>query len=240
MATLPSAMPQTAVSLIDLDGDTDLDLVVADQFADALGVWRGDGTGQFTFKEQVPAGNGPVAIAVGDVDADGDPDLAVPLISAGAVNVLRNVCSLSTYCVAKVNSLGCTPAMAAAGTPSASATSGWVLSAANVINNKSGLMLYTVNGRNAVPFQGGTLCLEPPIKRTTGVDSGGTPPPNNCSGVFAIDMNAFAQGLLGGNPLSALTNPGTVVDCQWWGRDQGFPAPNNTTLSDALEYIVQP
>ena len=25
---------------------------------------------------------------------------------------------------------------------------------------------------------------------------------------------------------------------QWWGRDPGFTAPDNTTLSDALSYVV--
>jgi hypothetical protein len=150
-------------------------------------------------------------------------------------------CAITTYCTAKINSLGCTPAIGSSGAPSASAGSGFTVNCANVRNNKSGLLFYGVTGQAAIAFQGGTLCVKSPVKRTPATTSGGTPAPaNDCSGIYAIDMNAFAVGSLGGSPLPALTVAGTVVDCQWWGRDPGFPAPNNTTLSNGLEYTVCP
>ena len=144
------------------------------------------------------------------------------------------------YCTAKINSLGCTPTIGYSGSPSASAGSGFSVQAIQVLNNKNGLLFYGVTGRATLPFQGGTLCVQPQIKRTPSVNSGGNPPPNDCSGTFAIDMNLFAVGGLGGTPLPALTVAGTIVNCQWWGRDPGFVAPNNTTLSDALEYSILP
>ena len=146
-----------------------------------------------------------------------------------------------TYCTAKTNSLGCVPVISATGTASASAGSGFVVAGGNVRNNKNGLLFYGVSGRSAAPFQGGTLCVKSPIKRTGSTNSGGTPvPASDCSGVFAIDMNLFAASSGPPLPLPALLQPGSVVDCQWWGRDPGFPAPFNTQLTNGLEYTVCP
>ncbi|HUR27769.1 MAG TPA: FG-GAP-like repeat-containing protein [Planctomycetota bacterium] len=146
-----------------------------------------------------------------------------------------------TYCTAKVNALGCTPAIGSSGAASASAGSGFVITGANVRNNKPGLVIYTSGGRAAVPFQGGWRCINNPIRRTTPLNSGGNPTPaNDCSGVYAIDMNSFAVGAVGGLPAAYLLVAGTVVDAQCWGRDPGFPAPDNSTLTDALEFLVCP
>jgi hypothetical protein len=113
------------------------------------------------------------------------------------------------------------------------------VTASNVRNNKNGLLFYGVNGPASAPFQGGVLCVKSQIKRTGSVSSGGhAAPANDCSGVYSIDMNAFAHSAGPPAPLPALLLAGTVVDCQWWGRDPGFPAPNNTTLSDGLEYTI--
>jgi hypothetical protein len=143
------------------------------------------------------------------------------------------------YCVAKTNSLSCTPSIGSLGTPSASATSGFTIRAQQVRNNKVGLLIYGTNGRANSPFQGGTLCVQPPIKRSIAVQSGGTPAPaNDCTGVYALDMNAFARGLLGGAPIPLLSSSGTAVNTQYWGRDPGFPTPFDSTLSDGFEYVV--
>ena len=109
-----------------------------------------------------------------------------------------------------------------------------------MLNNKSGLLFYGTSGRAANAYQAGTLCVKALIKRTPSVNSGGNSPPNDCSGVYSIDMNLFAVGGLGGIPLPALNVAGTLVDCQRWGRDSRFAAPNNTTLSNGLEYTICP
>ena len=137
--------------------------------------------------------------------------------------------------------MGCIPAIFYTGQASATAPTGFAVYADTVRNNKSGLLIYSISGRAATPFQGGLLCVAAPVKRSIGLNSGGNAAPaNDCSGAYFIDMNEFGRGSLGGNPLLDLSIAGTVVQAQMWGRDQGFPAPDNTTLSDALEYTVCP
>jgi hypothetical protein len=143
-----------------------------------------------------------------------------------------------TYCTPKTNSLGCTPSISGAGTSSATLPSGFVISAVNVINNKPGLIIYSSTGQAATPFQGGFLCINGPVRRSIPLLSGGTAPPNNCSGVYSLDMNSFGRGTLGGTPAAYLSVAGTVVGSQAWGRDNGFAAPNNSTLSDALQFTI--
>jgi hypothetical protein len=141
-----------------------------------------------------------------------------------------------TYCTGATGSTGCAPSITSVGVPSASAPTGFFVSATNERNRKPGLLLYGTNGRDLVPYYGGVLCVHAPIRRTPmRLASGNAPPADDCSGVLSIDMNAFAAGSLGGSPSPALSLAGTVVDCQWWSRD-----PTETCLSNGLEYVITP
>jgi hypothetical protein len=140
------------------------------------------------------------------------------------------------YCTAKVNTLGCSPSMTFTGTSSASAPSGFTVDCLQARNQKNGLLFYGIFGPNAVPFQGGWMCVQAPTARTPLAFSGGNAPPaDDCSGVFSIDMNAFAAS---GAGQPALSVPGTSVCCEQWSRDPG--ASFQTSLSNALRYVVLP
>jgi hypothetical protein len=148
--------------------------------------------------------------------------------------------SPQAYCTAKTSSNGCVPRVTFTGMPSATASSGFVVRASALRNQKNGLLFYGVSGAVANPFQGGTMCVAAPTVRTAAQSSGGSASGDDCTGAFALDMNAYAAGALGGSPLSALQAVGTAVYCQFWGRDPGFAAPANTMLSNALRYVVLP
>jgi hypothetical protein len=238
--------PNDRMRAADVDADGHLDLVFGDSTW-MLGVALGDGTGHFPSLQYVGSGVQGDGVFVADLDGDLRPEIA--LAGKGGNNllftglyVLENRCEdrpVEIYCTAKLNALGCLPAIGSIGLPSSTASAGFTIAGSNVRNQKVGLMLYGVNGRAAAPFQGGTLCVSSPIKRSIATNSGGNPSSiSDCSGVYSLDMNAFAAGALGGTPLPALRVPSTLVDCQWWGRDPGFLPPNNSTLTEALEYTV--
>ena len=150
------------------------------------------------------------------------------------------------YCTAK-SGLACgTPAIAFSGQASATALSGFTISAAPARSNRTGILLYTSSGRANLPFPAGghILCIaSSPLRRGGPTSSGGTPGPN-CDGVFTIDWNAFSHGVWvppGGqaanNPAPFLLSAGQVVNVQWWGRDS---VASGSFMSDALEYTVCP
>jgi hypothetical protein len=140
--------------------------------------------------------------------------------------------SVSPYCVAKVNSLGCLPSIGSAGVPSQSGPDNFYVTASNVRNNKLGMLLWSLASDNR-PFFGGTLCVHNPIKRTPGQNSGGSPTGSDCTGAYSyhFTQNYMLQQLLGAN---------TTVYAQFWSRDPGFAPPNNIGLTNGLQFTICP
>ena len=137
------------------------------------------------------------------------------------------------YCVGKTNSQGCTPQATWNGLPSLSGSQ-FAIGASNVLSNKPGVMFYG-HARAATPFQGGTLCAASPLRRSSILQSGGNPPPVDCSGAFSFDFLAWA---LSGADASLVA--GSTVNAQFWYRDPFDPTGFGSGLSDALEFILQP
>ncbi len=181
-----------------------------------------------------------LAGAIDDFDGDGFEEFVVAGsrsdaggTDSGVVRCYRLFPLLaSTYCVGKVNSLGCTPAIGASGVASASSGLAFQITCSELVNQKNGLLFYS-HRPIAVLFQGGTLCVESPTVRTPPQNSGGAASGANCSGAFSFDFNAwFASGI---DPALAA---GAEIYAQHWSRDPA--SPSKTGLSNALRFVVNP
>jgi hypothetical protein len=135
------------------------------------------------------------------------------------------------YCTAKLNSLGCTPSIGSAGTPSVT-SSDFHVTASNVLNNKFGLMIWSAAASSA-PFGGGTLCVMPPVFRTPHQQSGGMVSGNNCSGSYSFYFSSAYMSV-------QLIGSGSTIYAQFWSRDPGFPSPNNIGLTNGLKFTTCP
>jgi len=144
----------------------------------------------------------------------------------------RGIPPPTTYCTAKINSLGCTPTIGWSGSPSLSGPDNFHVTATNVLNRKLGIMIWS-GARASVPLYGGTRCVASPIIRTPGQNSGGNPPPTDCSGTYSFH---FTQSYMSSHVLQV----GSTVCAQFWSRDPGFSVPNAIGLTNGLEFVIAP
>ncbi|MBM3992093.1 MAG: hypothetical protein FJ298_13940 [Planctomycetes bacterium] len=150
----------------------------------------------------------------------------------GTVRASWALPAAGTYCTAKVNSLGCTPAIAFAGTPSWTNGLPFVVSASNVLSQKTGLAFYGYAPSSAA-FQGGFKCVAPPTFRTLSQNSGGSASGADCAGSYGFDFNALIRSQIDPGLL-----PGRKVFVQIWSRD---PASSSLTgLTNAVQFTIAP
>lgn len=81
------------VAVGDLDNDTHLDLVSADQGRNTVTVFRGDGRGNFTNAGSFTVGSSPRSVAIGDFDGDSRADLVTANFSNNSLTILRSTSS---------------------------------------------------------------------------------------------------------------------------------------------------
>lgn len=137
-----------------------------------------------------------------------------------------------TYCTPKVNSIGCAPTLGASGLASVSSAAPFNVTCGQLINQKSGLYMYS-HAPNSTPFQGGILCVHAPLRRTAAQNSGGSTTGSDCTGFLSFDFNARIQS--GSDPTLVV---GAEVFTQVWSRDPG--SGSATSLSNGMHFLVGP
>ncbi|MBC8081633.1 MAG: VCBS repeat-containing protein, partial [Hymenobacter sp.] len=78
------------VTVADIDGDSDLDLLVANAGSDNVSVFQNNGAGLFTLSSTLAVGEFPGGVTAADIDGDSDFDMLVPNIFSNTVSVKIN------------------------------------------------------------------------------------------------------------------------------------------------------
>jgi hypothetical protein len=142
-------------------------------------------------------------------------------------------CTPTTYCTAGTSASGCQALLGATGVASATAPSGFVVTASGVEGQKDGLFFFGTNGQQANLWGNGTSyqCVVPPVKRCGLLAGPGTV--GACDGSLELDLNAYLRA----NPVKD-PGIGAVVQIQLWYRDPANTSNQSTSLSNALEFCV--
>lgn len=140
--------------------------------------------------------------------------------------------AVSDYCTAKTNTLGCVPRMTVCGAPSMSAGQRFALIAENVRSHKTGFLIWARSAL-AAPFDGGTMCIGTPRRRTAAQDSGGASSTNDCTGAYSFWFDPAYVTSMG-------LAPGDVVYAQYYSRDPWNLWPSNVGLTNAIRFVVLP
>ncbi len=137
----------------------------------------------------------------------------------------------AVYCTVKTNSAGCTPMISVTGAAhTGGAFDSFYVVAYYVLPGKPGVLLWSASPA-AQPFGGGTLCVQSPLARAVVPPANTLPAFQNCTGTYSFQ---FRQPYMVTHGLTL----GVTLYAQFLSRDQGFAAPNNIGLTDAVQFTL--
>lgn len=138
-----------------------------------------------------------------------------------------------SFCEGKSSSLGCVPRIRSIGRASVSSAAAFLVTADSLPSHRNAILFYGLETAST-PFQGGTLCVAQPLRRTPVQTSSG-PSPSDCTGTLLSDFGArIASG------VDPALSAGTTIAAQWFVRDPLDPQGFGTTMSDAITFTIAP
>jgi hypothetical protein len=230
----------------DLDGDGRGDVVASAIFG---GGWRGrvtvhSGANGLPVRQWIGDGVsdrfGWSVAVIEDLDGDGRPEVLVGApredIGTGDEGTARALsgaegCATFLYCGAKSSSAGCLPVIGSSGSAALSGPGDLSLFARQLPAESIGLFLFSRSPAE-LPLGSGTLCVLPPLERSTPASTGGATS-GPCAGRLELALPPAALAALG-------WQVGDLLHAQAWIRDPGHPDGSAATLSDALGVLLCP
>ena len=197
-------------------------------------MFRSNGNRTFTRRIYIGGPDSAFNLRLTDLNEDGAVDIVNNVSNELGLSALFNRHvpdgGPTTYCTPKTSSSGCQTRIVA-GSPGfpTSGAADFTLAAVDVQAGMNGLVFASLSGAAAIPFVGGTLCMNPPLKRGPILNAGGTP--GSCDGEYSTVVN---DGSL--IPMGLDAGPGGQAHYQYFFRDP----PNGagilgSALSDAIE-----
>jgi len=153
-------------------------------------------------------------------------------IDAGSAYVFSLGVTPAIYCTAKTSSAGCVTLISASdlAVQPVSGAGDYSVTASQVQGKKNGLVFGGNMGITTLPFSGGTLCVQPPLRRGPIRFSAGSTV-MSCDGAFSTIVNTGTQF-----PTGLDAGPGGTAWYQYWYRDPNNGAGNlGTALSNGLQ-----
>ncbi|MCC7013944.1 MAG: hypothetical protein IT454_15415 [Planctomycetes bacterium] len=204
--------------------------VTARTYTGLAGGWATDTVDVSAFL--TPTATTRIRFSVSDNPNNSVTEAAIDDVCATTLGPVGCQGNVATFCVAKLTSNFCVPSINFNGIPSASAALPFDIVATSVMPQKNGLLFYGYGTKNA-PFQGGTMCVQSPLRRTPLQNTGGSTTVNDCSGTLTYDFNARIQ-----SGDDTLLVAGQACAAQYYFRDPGDVF--NTGLTNAVSFTICP